>query len=274
MEDGVAINRAHWDERVAVHVRSAFYNVDGFRRGETDLTPIEAAEIGDIADLRVAHLQCHFGMDTMYLARRGARVTGLDFSANAVAAARTLAAETGSSAEFVEGNVYDAPRLLGEGLYDLVFTSWGTIIWLPDIARWAQVVAALLKPGGRLYFLDGHPAASVLDQADADAVLRSAFPYFSDAPLIFEGQGTYADREAVFTHTRSVEWVHPIGAIVGALLAAGMRLTALREHDTAAWQMWPCLVQGADGMWRMPADRPNLPLSVTIEAVRGEAVKS
>ncbi|WP_342234974.1 class I SAM-dependent methyltransferase [Inquilinus sp. OTU3971] len=169
MHEGVALNRANWDERVAVHLRSAFYNVDGFRRGETDLGPIEAAEIGDIAGLRVAHLQCHFGMDTMYLARRGARVTGLDFSAKAIAAARALAAETGSGAEFVEGDVYDAPRLLGEGVHDLVFTSWGTIIWLPDIVRWAQAVAALLKPGGRLYFLDGHPAARALDQAGTEA---------------------------------------------------------------------------------------------------------
>lgn len=269
MHEGVAANRAHWNERVAVHLRSAFYNVDGFRRGETDLGPIEAAEIGDIAGLRVAHLQCHFGMDTMYLARRGARVTGLDFSANAIAAAKTLAAETGSSADFVEGDVYEAPRLLGEGVHDLVFTSWGTIIWLPDIVRWAQVVAALLKPGGQLYFLDGHPLGMALEQGGVDAPILPTYGYFRDAPLEFEGQGSYADRDAVFTHTRSVEWTHPIGSIVGALLAAGMRLTALREHDAAAWQMWPCLVQGTDGLWRMPADRPNLPLSLTIEAVKG-----
>jgi SAM-dependent methyltransferase len=269
MEDGVALNRAHWDERVAAHLRSAFYNVDGFRRGETDLTPIEAAEIGDITGLRVAHLQCHFGMDTMHLARRGARVAGLDFSAQAITAARSLAAETGSSAEFVEGDVYDAPRLLGEGQYDLVFTSWGTIIWLPDIVRWAQAVAALLKPGGRLYFLDGHPAARVLEQAGPEASILPAYSYFRDTPLEFDAQGSYADRDAVFSHTRTVEWDHPLGTIVGALLAAGMRLTALREHDAAAWQMWPCLLQGTDGLWRMPADRPNLPLSVTIEAAKG-----
>lgn len=269
MEDGVALNRAQWDERVDVHLRSAFYNVDGFRRGETDLSPIEAAEIGDVGGLRIAHLQCHFGMDTMHLARRGARATGLDFSPKAIAAARALAAEIGSPAEFVEGDVYDAPRLLGEGRYDLVFTSWGTIIWLPDIARWARVVAALLKPGGRLYFLDGHPAAWPLDQADAKAPLLPTHPYFRDTPMEFDGQGSYADGNAVFTHTRTVEWCHPLGAIVGALLAAGLRLTALREHDAATWQRWPVLVQGADGLWRMPADRPNLPLSVTIEAVKG-----
>jgi SAM-dependent methyltransferase len=269
MHEGVALNRANWDERVAVHLRSAFYNVDGFRRGETDLGPIEAAEIGDIAGLCVAHLQCHFGMDTMYLARRGARVTGLDFSANAVAAARALAAETGSRAEFVQGDLYDAPRLLGEGLYDLVFTSWGTIIWLPDIARWAQVVATLLKPGGRLYFLDDHPAARPLDQAGPETPVVPTYPYFSSAPVESDVQGSYADRDAVFTHTRSVEWMHPLGAIVGALLAAGLRLTALREHDATAWRMWPCLMRGKDGLWRMPADRPNLPLSITIEAMKG-----
>lgn len=269
MHEGVAVNRANWDERVAVHLRSAFYDVEGFRRGETDLGPIEVAEIGDIAGLRVAHLQCHFGMDTMYLARRGARVTGLDFSANAIAAARALATETGSSADFVEGDLYDAPPLLGSGVYDLVFTSWGTIIWLPDIVRWAQVVATLLKPGGRLYFLDGHPAARALDQDDADAPIQPRYAYFRDAPIEFDVQGSYADRDAVFTHTRTVEWDHPLGAIVDALLAAGMRLTALREHDAAAWQMWPCLVEGPDGLWRMPAGRPNLPLSLTIEAVKG-----
>ncbi|KGM35966.1 class I SAM-dependent methyltransferase [Inquilinus limosus] len=269
MHEGVALNRALWNERVATHLRSAFYNVDGFRRGETDLGPIEAAEIGDIAGLRVAHLQCHFGMDTMYLARRGAQVTGLDFAADAIAAARMLAAETGSSATFVEGDVLEAPRLLGEGLYDLVFTSWGTIIWLPDIVRWAQAVAALLKPGGRLYFLDDHPMTRALDQAGPTAPIVPTYGYFGGAPVESDAQGSYADRDAVFTHTRSVEWSHPLGAIIGALTAAGLRLTALREHDAAAWQMWPCLVQGSDGLWRMPTDRPSLPLSLTIEAVKG-----
>ncbi|HWH18617.1 MAG TPA: class I SAM-dependent methyltransferase [Allosphingosinicella sp.] len=264
-----ALNRASWDERVAVHVASRFYDVDAFRAGKDMLGPIESAEIGSVDGLRVAHLQCHFGLDSLSLARRGARVTGLDFSAKAVAAARQLADETGIDAAFVEGNVYDAPALLGAGCWDLVFTTWGTVTWLPNIAGWAEVVAALLVSGGRLYFLDSHPVALALGQTEAGAPLGPTFDYFHGAaPLEFDEGGSYADPAAELEHSRTHEWIHPLGSTISALLAAGLRLTALREHDAVAWQLYPSMRQEEDGLWRLPPDHPRLPVAVTIEAVK------
>lgn len=266
-ERSFALNQLSWDEKVDSHMTSSFYDVDGFRRGRDSLGPIEIAEIGDVSGQRIAHLQCHFGLDSLSLARRGGRVTGLDFSGAAVAAARRLANETRIDASFVEGNVYDAPDLLERGVWDLVFTSWGTITWLPDIDRWARVVAQLLAPGGRLYFLDAHPVALALHQADPAAPIQPAYDYFHGLePLEFEDEQGYADGEGRVTQVRTHEWIHPLGAMLTALGEAGLNLTTLREHDSVAWQLYPSAIRGEDGMWRLPREVPRIPLAITVEA--------
>src|SRR6185295_3519013 len=161
MTDYLDINRRNWDERAAIHARDATgdYMLDRFRAGEDALHAIEAAELGDISGKRVLHLQCHIGRDTLCLVRRGAIVTGLDFSGAALNVARRLSAETGLKADFVEGTVDQAPHL-APGPFDLVFTTWGTICWLPDVSKWAKVIASVLRPGGELYFADAHPGFS------------------------------------------------------------------------------------------------------------------
>ena len=153
----LADNRARWDEVVDIHVGSDFYRVEEFKSGETSLDPLILWELGDISGLRLLHLQCHFGLDTLSLARAGADVTGLDFSSKAIEAANRLAAETNTKSRFVEGRVEDAPIVAGTD-FDLVFTSWGILMWLPDITRWAETIAACLRPGGRFYIAEGHPA--------------------------------------------------------------------------------------------------------------------
>ena len=266
-EESFALNRLSWDERVDSHMASAFYDVEGFRRGRDSLGPIESAEIGDVSGKRIAHLQCHFGLDSLSLARRGAKVTGLDFSETAIAAARRLAEETGIDASFVQGNVYDALDLLAPGQWDLVYTSWGTITWLPDISHWARVVAQLLAPGGRLYFLDSHPVASALHQSDPTAPIQPAYDYFhGPVPLEFEDEGSYTGGESRFTQSRTHEWIHPLSAVVTALLEADLRLRAVREHDRIAWQLFPSMIQGPDSMWRLPPEVPRIPVAITIEA--------
>src|SRR5262245_40349214 len=186
MTDPIEINRQNWDERVAIHARDTTgdYMLDQFRAGEDALHDIEAAELGDIAGKRVLHLQCHIGRDTLCLVRRGAIATGLDFSEPALAVARQLARETALAATFVQGTVDDAPRLT-PGLFDLVFTTWGTICWLPDMARWAEIIAAVLKPGGELYFADMHPTFAVLEVVDGKLVPTWDFDTPPDAPLLF-----------------------------------------------------------------------------------------
>jgi SAM-dependent methyltransferase len=266
-DESFELNKLSWDERVDAHVASAFYDVDGFRAGRDALGPIESGEIGDVAGQRIAHLQCHFGLDTLSLARRGARVTGLDFSGKAIEAARRIAQECDIAATFVEGNVYDAVDLLGSERWDRVFTSWGTIIWLPDIVRWAETISQLLVPGGRLYFLDAHPIVLALEQSDSGSAIQPAYDYFHGGkPIELEEEGTYTDTGCAFSHNRTHEWIHPLSETLMALINAGLRITNLREHDAVPWQPFPSMTHGADKQWRLNPAIPRIPLAVTIEA--------
>jgi SAM-dependent methyltransferase len=267
-EESFAANRAWWDGVVETHYGSRFYSVHEFLQGEDTLLPIESVEIGDVRGRHLMHLQCHFGLDTLSLARRGATVSGLDFSPKAIAAARRLAAEAKLDARFVESNVYDAVAALGNaGGYDIVYVTWGAIVWLPDLHRWARIVAELLRPGGFLYLLEGHPMALSLEQSDAAAPLVASWPYFEgEAPLILEASGTYTDREAKLAHTQTHEFPHSLSEIFAALLAAGMRIEMFHEHQSLAWQLWPCLEPDGPRMFRLPKDRTPMPLSFSLKA--------
>ncbi len=271
-EDWRALNRANWDERVAVHLRPGGYDLTPLRAGRGRLNAIEEAELGPVSGLRVLHLQCHFGKDSLILASRGAEVTGLDFSGTAIETARSLAAELRLSARFVHADLHDAPAAIPEpASFDLVFTTWGTITWLPDVGRWARVVAHFLRPGGALYFADGHPAALVFDDtAGVDASGRPGWfaPYFVREPLEYDDPSDYANPDARLVNQRQVNWLHTLGAILDALRSAGLEIEWLREHPRVTWRMFRCLVRDTDGCWTWP-DRPWLPLSVSLRAVRG-----
>ena len=270
--DWRAINRANWDERVRVHLGPGGYNLTPLRQGTARLNAIEEAELGPVDGLRVLHLQCHFGHDILTLAQRGAEVVGLDFSAPAIAAARALTAELGldTRARFVEADLYDAPAAIPEPRsFDLVFVTWGAITWLPDIRRWAEIVAHFLKPGGALYLAEGHPTALVFDDERrlADGNPGYFLPYFQREPLVYDNATDYMDRAARLENSRQVSWMHPLGSTVTALLDAGLRLEWLHEHDAVTWQMFAALVEGQDGLFRWP-DKPWLPLSFSLRAVR------
>jgi 2-polyprenyl-3-methyl-5-hydroxy-6-metoxy-1,4-benzoquinol methylase len=267
MTDPLEINRKNWDERVAIHARdtNGDYMLARFRAGEDALHEIEAAELGDITGKRVLHLQCHIGRDTLCLARRGAIATGLDFSAPALAVARRLAAETGLNAEFVHGTVDDAPRLT-PGPFDLVFTTWGTICWLPDIARWADVIASVLKPGGELYFAELHPSFAVIEIVDGKLVPTWDFDTPPDRPLAFTSETTYTGDPTVMENQATREWIHSLSSVLGGLIAAGMTITMLREHEVLPWRGLPLLVPANERMWRLPDGYPRMPLSYSLRA--------
>jgi SAM-dependent methyltransferase len=262
--DYLPINRAMWDERVPVHVDSDFYDVAGFRAGGQTLREFEPAETGDVTGLALVHLQCHFGLDTLSWARRGAQVTGLDFSVPAVEAARSLAAECGLDARFVASDVYDAVAALGE-TYDVVYTGLGALNWLPDIGRWAGVVAALLKPGGFLYLPEFHPFGNVLDDAEGRTV---AYDYFDRGARVWNEPGTYADRDADLATTTSVEYEHGVGDVVTALVAAGLRLDFLHEHDFTLYPRFTGMRRLPGGVFRFPEGRPRVPLMYSLRATR------
>lgn len=271
-------NRTNWDERVAVHLGPRGYDLTSLRAGRGQLDAITELELPPVQGKRVLHLQCHFGKDTLSLAQRGAKVVGLDFSPAAIQAARALTKELGlaDKARFVQSDLYDAPTAIPEQhAFDLVFVTWGALCWLSDIARWAEIVAHFVKPGGSLYLAESHPAAMVLDDTTPQTHGKPSFhlPYFHDEPLMFDSAADYADSTASLSNTKTYEWIHPLGRVVTALIKAGLQLAWLHEHDAIAWQALPCLTKGPDRLYRWP-DTTWLPLSYSLLAVSPEAPRT
>ena len=268
--DPIRANNALWDDWTAVHERSAFYDLEGFKAGGIRLAAHEIAEVGDVAGLDLLHLQCHFGIDTLSWARLGARVTGADFSAAAIDLARRVATEIGyPDARFVRSELYDLPQVL-DAEFDVVYTSNGVLGWLPDIRRWAAVVAHFVRPGGRFYIYEVHPV--VMAFADEDVVpgeLRLAYPYWEHRdPIAVPVRGSYADREADVAAPTEYGWDHGLGEIVTALVDAGLAVRSLREYPFLPWKV-DFLVETPDGTWRLPAGTSGeLPLSFSILATK------
>jgi len=267
-----AANRAHWDEKVGIHLGPRGYDLTALREGRARFYPIEEAELGPVAGKRVLHLQCHFGSDTLKFAQRGANTVGLDFSPGAIAAARRLANELSLAdrANFVLADLYDAPAAIaGPAGFDIVFVSWGAIYWLPDIRRWAEIVAHFLSPGGFLYLAEAHPAAMVFDDAAKLPDGRPGFhvPYLAREAVIMEETCDYIDATAKLHYPTTHTWVHPLGDVVSGLLQAGLALDWLHEHDGVPWRLFEALTRGADRLWRWP-DRPWLPLAFSLRATR------
>ena len=271
-DDYRTLNRASWDDRAAAHAASTDYAVDRFRVDPTYLSNVvqfDQPRLGDIAGLDGLHLQCHIGTDTLSLARLGARMTGLDFSGESLTQARELAAETGAKIEYVQSDVYEAVEALGAERFDFVFTGVGALCWLPDVRRWAAVVARLLRPGGRLFMREGHPVLWALDDARTDETLVLEYPYFErEEPVVWHDEGSYVDTPANFTNNTVHNWNHGIGEVVTALLAEGMTLTQLVEHDSVPWEPFPGRMVKENGEFRL-AKRPwRAPLTYTVQAVK------
>jgi SAM-dependent methyltransferase len=267
------LNQANWDERVPIHVNAPdAYDLTALRAGTDRLDPIAAEVLGPAAGRRVLHPQCHFGMDSLRIARQGASVTGVDFSPPAIETARALAAELGFSdrARFVEANVYDALTALPEpGGFDRVFVSWGALCWLPDIAGWARVVAAFLAPGGYLALADAHPFVYVFDSATAtpDGMPGWYVPYLARTASLEDEPRDYADPTARLRNSRTWQWLHPVSDILTALLDAGLRIDRFQEHDSCVWRIFDTMVKRGPGDFTWP-DKPWLPLSFSLRATK------
>ena len=266
----LAANRRNWDERVPIHRRdrNGFYAVERFLREGKPLHAIESGELGDVVGKRVIHLQCHFGLDTLALARHGAIVTGLDFSPAAIEEARRLAAATGLPAEFVCANVYDSRRAVA-GHFDIAYVTWGTICWLPDLRLWAETIAGLLEPGGFLYFADAHPNMLILEERDGRLIPEFAIDTPADRPLVFDEPQTYTGDPTPLAASRTYQWIHSLSRIVTALIDAGLSLDFLHEHPTLPWPIFPMCIPAEGGMYRLPDHVPALPLSVSLRARKG-----
>ena len=262
-------NQKLWDEWTEIHIHSDFYDLESFKAGRCTLKSIEIEELGDVTGKSLLHLQCHFGLDTLSWARLGAEVTGVDFSERAISFARQLSNELKIPANFVHSDIYELPGLL-DGEFDIVFSSYGVLSWLPDLARWGEVITHFLKPGGTFYIVEFHPFFYVFDDSDDVEKLRVAYPYFeTKKPLEIPVRGSYADRSARISQAISYEWVHSMSEILNSLTSAGLRIEFLHEFPYSVHpQVPPLMVEGEDGWWRLKDARLDLPLMFSLRAVK------
>lgn len=271
MDEYRRTNLANWEGRVPLHAHPGGYDPDALADDRSALSGVvafDAPRLGDLSGRRVLHLQCHIGTDTISLARLGGQVTGTDFSPAALRAARALAARAELDVRFVECELYDTRSALAGEEFDVVYTGVGALNWLPDITGWAQVVAALLRPGGRLHLREGHPMMNALEDERDDDLLVVGHPYFhTQTPQRWETTTSYTNRGLPLEHTVTYEWSHGLGEVVTAVLDAGLSVTGLLEHDEVEWQFLPCMERSpGGGRFALPRGRERLPLMYTLTA--------
>jgi SAM-dependent methyltransferase len=267
MDEYVAANRALWDEWAAINAPSDFYRIEEFEAGRSKLRPYELEEVGPVAGKDLLHLQCHFGLDTLSWAREGARVTGIDYSPEAIRLAREVAAELQIPATFVESDVAALPDVL-QADFDVVYTSRGVLGWLPDLEAWARVIAHFLRPGGIFYITEGHPFMWLFDDEEGvgPGDLQVRYHYFPRLePLTFPVKGSYADPEAHVGSPFEYAWQHSVGEILTALAGAGLWIEFLHEFPFLHWSQ-PFLVKRGDE-WFLPEETEGeIPLTFSLRA--------
>lgn len=276
-------NKNLWNQRTAVHKDSDFYNLAGFKAGESVLTSIELNELGDVKGKTMLHLQCHFGMDSLDWARRGAKVTGVDLSDAAIEEAKKLNEELGLDAKFICANVYDiaiskneeakTPPLeslpagqagLGEAEnFDIVFTSYGTIGWLPDLQPWAKMIAERLKPGGIFYLAEFHPVVWMFD----DDFTNIKYSYENREVIVTENQGTYTDRNADIKG-KEYSWNHSISEVLNALIGAGLKIEMFNEYMYSPYPCFSNIVELETGKWHIKGLEGKIPMVYSVMATK------
>ena len=262
MEDErLLVNRQNWNERTPVHAATEFYDVEGFKAGRITLTDVERREVGDVDGKTLLHLQCHFGLDTMSWARLGAKATGVDFSDAAIDLARSLNDELELNTRFIRSDVYDLPDVLDEE-FDIVFTSYGVLVWLPDLDRWASTIQHLLRPGGTFYIVEFHPFVDAVEVSESGA-LHATYGYFHREVSIQGNQPSYAGRELIESPT--YEWQHTLGDVVTALIEAGLTIEFSTSFPSAARGI-PGMERYEDGRWRFPKHGKSFPHMYSIKA--------
>ena len=258
--DYININKETWNKKTAVHVASDFYNNEAFLNGKSSLNHFEIDLLGDVSQKKILHLQCHFGQDTLSLARLGAKVTGIDFSDQAIEKAKEYSKQLDLDATFICCDVYDTPNYLDEK-FDIVFTSYGTIGWLPDMDKWAAVVSHFLKPEGKFVFVDFHPVVWMFD----DDFKEVFYHYFKSEPIIEEETGTYADKKASLIQ-KTISWNHSISEVVNALIENGLTIHSLNEYDYSPYNCFNGMEEFETGKFRIKIFENKVPLVYSIKA--------
>jgi SAM-dependent methyltransferase len=263
MDERLKANLDAWNLMAGIHAASREYRLAEFKAGENGLKPIELREVGDVRGKSMLHLQCHFGLDTMSWARLGARVTGLDFSDQAIALARSISAEIKIPARFVHSNIYDAPDALDEK-FDIVFTSYGALCWLPDLARWAEIAAHFVKPGGFFYIAEFHPLTQMSANRAGTTKLEFEISYFHNTMREEPPGPDYSDPSKTVSATH--EWMYRLGDVVSALASTGLRIEFVHEFAGCIYPHLPFMKQGDDGFWHIEGD--PIPTIFSIKATK------
>jgi 2-polyprenyl-3-methyl-5-hydroxy-6-metoxy-1,4-benzoquinol methylase len=260
MENYLDINKNSWNARVEPHLESDFYFVDEFLKGRNSLNSIELDLLGDLKGKSILHLQCHFGQDSISLSRMGAKVTGVDLSDKAIDAAKDLAKQCGTYTEFICTDVYNLPNVLNEK-FDVVFTSYGTIGWLPDLDQWANVVSHFLKPDGEFVMAEFHPVVWMYDD-DFEGV---TYNYFNEKPIIETSEGTYADTSANIVQDY-ISWNHPLSDVLQNLINKNLVLENFREFDWSPYSCFRHVEEFEKGKWRITKFGNKIPMVYAIKA--------
>ena len=263
MDERLKANLDAWNQMAVIHAASRGYRLAEFKAGENVLKPIELREVDDVRGKSMLHLQCHFGLDTMSWARLGANVTGLDFSDQAIALARSISAELKIPARFLQSNIYDAPDALHEQ-FDIVFTSYGALCWLPDLTRWAQIAAHFVKPGGFFYIAEFHPLTQMSDNRAGTTKLEFEISYFHTAMREDPPGPDYSDQSKIVSGTH--QWMYRLGDVVSALAATGLRIEFLHEFAGCIYPHFPFMKRGDDGQWHIEGD--PIPTIFSIKATK------
>jgi len=260
--DYIQINKHSWNNRVDAHIHSEFYDMKGFKAGNTSLKSIELELLGDVKGLSVLHLQCHFGQDSLSLARMGAHVTGVDLSDKAIKTAQELSTELQLNAEFICCDIYDLPKHLNKQ-FDIVFTSYGTIGWLPDLNKWAQIIHHFLKPKGKFIFVEFHPVIWMYD----DNFEGVAYNYFNAGPIIETESSTYADKNANIK-SEYIGWNHDLGEVLGALLAQNLQIQSFHEFDYSPYSCFNNTIEFEPGKFRIEKFGNKIPMVYALTALK------
>lgn len=262
MNDYIKTNKAAWNLKTDIHINSEFYDQTSFLKGKSSLKNIESDFLGNISGKSILHLQCHFGQDTISLSRAGAKATGIDFSDVAIDHARKTAQELSIDTRFVCSDVYELPEVLNEK-FDIVFTSYGVLGWLPDMEKWANVVSCFLKPGGRFVMVEFHPVVWMFD----DEFKTVAYNYFNEGEIIEQVQGTYADKKNEISYT-TICRNHNLSEVIGNLIKAGIRIGRFEEFDYSPYDCFKNTVRIDEDKYRIKHLDDKIPMIYAIEGIK------
>ncbi|MDP3313723.1 bifunctional 2-polyprenyl-6-hydroxyphenol methylase/3-demethylubiquinol 3-O-methyltransferase UbiG [Lutibacter sp.] len=258
------VNKETWNNKVSIHANSEFYNVDGFLKGETSLNNFELTEVGNVNGKKLLHLQCHFGLDTLSWSRLGAICTGVDFSKKAIDRAIELNKKLDLNATFIESNVYDVEATV-KGKFDIVFTSYGVVGWLPDLEKWAQIIASKLKKGGSFYMIEFHPIVWMFSYTESPPQIK--YSYLKGEVIYEEYKGTYTNKNAEII-SKEYGWNHGLGEVISSLVNAGLEIEFLHEFEKSPYNSFPDMEKTEEGMFVLKENARLFPLLYSIKAIK------